>query len=54
MIIMIAIGSDHAGFALKQEVVKYLKEKGIEIKEMGCMTAQAAIIPWLPRKFALK
>ena len=31
---MIAIGSDHGGFALKEEVVKYLKGKGFTINEM--------------------
>lgn len=42
---MIAIGSDHAGFALKQEVVKYLKEKGLDIKEMGCMDGTSCDYP---------
>ena len=26
----IAIGSDHAGFAAKEEVIKFLKEKGYD------------------------
>ena len=33
---IIAIGSDHGGFALKQEIVKYLTEKGIKFKDFGC------------------
>lgn len=32
---MIAIGSDHAGFALKQAIMAHLKEKGIEFKDYG-------------------
>jgi len=31
----IAIGSDHAGFELKKEIIKYLEEEGIEYKDMG-------------------
>ena len=31
----IAIGSDHAGFYLKQDLIKYLEEKNIEVKDMG-------------------
>lgn len=32
---MIAIGSDHGGFDLKQVVIEYFKEKGIEYKDYG-------------------
>ncbi|MFR8927334.1 ribose 5-phosphate isomerase B [Peptoniphilus senegalensis] len=31
----IAIGSDHAGFYLKKDLIKYLEEKNIEVKDMG-------------------
>lgn len=33
---MIAIGSDHAGYALKCEIIKHLEEKGIEFVDCGC------------------
>lgn len=33
---MIAIGSDHGGFDLKEKVKAHLQEKGIEIKDVGC------------------
>ena len=33
---MIAIGSDHAGFDLKEKVKAHLQEKGIEVKDVGC------------------
>ncbi len=31
----ISIGSDHAGFALKQHIIIYLKSKGYDIDDMG-------------------
>jgi ribose 5-phosphate isomerase B len=42
---MIAIGSDHAGFKLKEEVKKYLKEKGIEYKDYGCFSEERTDYP---------
>ncbi len=42
---MIAIGSDHGGFALKQEVMAYLKEKGLEYKDFGTYTAESCDYP---------
>ena len=32
---MIAIGADHGGYKLKEEIKKYLEEKGIEYKDFG-------------------
>lgn len=32
----IAIGSDHAAFQLKQEVMRHLESKGIKFKDFGC------------------
>ncbi len=32
---MIAMGSDHAGYELKQIIIKHLEEKGIEFKDYG-------------------
>ena len=34
---MIAIGSDHGGYRLKEEIKKYLDEKEIEYKDLGCI-----------------
>ena len=31
----IAIGSDHAGFAMKETLKQYLKEKGYDVKDFG-------------------
>ena len=33
---MIAIGSDHGGFDLKEKVKAHLVEKGYEVKDVGC------------------
>ncbi|MBQ7574760.1 MAG: ribose 5-phosphate isomerase B [Clostridia bacterium] len=32
---MLAIGSDHGGFELKNRIVKYLESKGIEVHDFG-------------------
>lgn len=32
---MIGIGSDHGGYALKQEIIQYLEEKGLDYKDYG-------------------
>lgn len=42
---MIAIGSDHGGFALKEEVSKYLKAKGYEVKDVGCYDLSSVDYP---------
>jgi ribose 5-phosphate isomerase B len=41
----ISIGSDHAGFALKEQVKKYLVEKGQEVKDFGCYSEERADYP---------
>lgn len=35
MIIVIAIGSDHAGYKLKADIISHLKSKGYEVKDFG-------------------
>lgn len=42
---MIAIGSDHGGYDLKQVVIGYLKEKGIAYKDFGCMDKNSCDYP---------
>ena len=42
---MLAIGSDHGGFALKQEVMAHLKELGIEYKDFGTYTEDSCDYP---------
>jgi len=35
---VIAIGSDHGGFELKQEIIKHLTKKGIDFEDFGCFS----------------
>ena len=42
---MIALGCDHGGFALKQEVIGYLKEHNLEYKDYGCYDETACDYP---------
>ncbi len=41
----IAIGSDHAGFKLKEEIKKFLEEKGIEVKDFGTHSEERVDYP---------
>ena len=42
---MIALGCDHGGFALKNEIKKHLDELGIEYKDYGTYTEQSCDYP---------
>lgn len=42
---MIAIGSDHGGYDLKEVVIAHLKEKGIDVKDMGCYDKSSCDYP---------
>lgn len=42
---MIAIGSDHGGFALKQAIMKHLKERGEEFFDFGTYTEDSCDYP---------
>ena len=42
---MIAIGSDHGGYALKQEIMEHLKERGLEYKDYGCYEPKSCDYP---------
>ena len=42
---MIAIGSDHGGYALKQEIMAYLKEKQIAFEDFGCYSEESCDYP---------
>lgn len=42
---MIALGSDHGGYALKQEVIKHLLQRGLEYKDFGCYSEESCDYP---------
>lgn len=41
----IAIGSDHAGFELKEVLISYLKTKNIDVVDKGCYSLERADYP---------
>lgn len=41
----IALGSDHAGLNLKNEIIAHLQEKGIELKDFGTYTKDSCDYP---------
>lgn len=47
---MIAIGSDHGGFKLKEEIKKYLDEKKIEFKDFGTVSEQSVDYPEIAKE----
>jgi len=49
---MIAIGCDHGGFELKQEIMKYLEDKGYEYKDFGTYTPDSCDYPVYAKKVA--
>ena len=49
---MIAIGSDHGGFELKQAIMKHLKERGEEFKDFGTYTPDSCDYPVYGRAVA--
>lgn len=42
---MIALGCDHGGYELKQEIKKYLEEKGLAYKDYGCDSTASTDYP---------
>lgn len=42
---MIAIGSDHGGYRLKQEIMCHLEERGIDYKDFGCYDESSCDYP---------
>lgn len=50
---MIAIGCDHGGYELKQEVIKYLKEHNLEYQDFGCDSTEAVDFPMYAKRVAI-
>ena len=49
---MIALGCDHGGYELKQEIIKYLESINLEYKDFGCDSTDAVDYPVYARKVA--
>ncbi|MGB1361092.1 MAG: ribose 5-phosphate isomerase B [Alphaproteobacteria bacterium] len=48
----IVIASDHAGFELKQDIVSYLKEKGMNVIDLGTNSGDSVDYPDYANKLA--
>ncbi len=49
---MIALGSDHGGFELKQEIMAHLEKRGLEYKDFGTYTKDSCDYPVYGRAVA--
>lgn len=49
---MIALGCDHGGYDLKQEVIRYLEENNIPYKDFGCPDKSSCDYPEFGRAAA--
>lgn len=49
---MLAIGCDHGGYELKQEILKYLEKEGFEVKDFGCFSTDAVDYPAIGKAVA--
>lgn len=47
---MIAIGADHGGYKLKEEIKKYLEENNIEYQDFGCDSEASVDYPVYAKK----
>ena len=51
---MIAIGCDHGGYTLKEEIKKYLDENHISYKDIGCMSEEIVDYPNIAANVAME
>lgn len=49
---MIALGSDQAGYELKQVIIKHLEERGLEYRDYGSYSAEPVDYPIYGKKVA--
>lgn len=49
----VAIGSDHAGFKLKEELKAYITSLNIEVKDFGCYSEDSVDYPDIAKEVAL-
>lgn len=44
-LIMIALGCDHGGYGLMQEVIRHLEDRGLEYRNYGCYSEESVDYP---------
>lgn len=49
---MIALGCDHGGYGLMQDVIRHLEERGLEYKNYGCYSEESVDYPVYAKKVA--
>ena len=49
---MVAIGSDHGGFELKELIIKHLEKQGVDVNDMGCYDKSSCDYPLYGRAVA--
>ena len=49
---MLYIGSDHGGYTLKLEIIEHLKNRGIEVTDVGCDSEASCDYPVFAKKVA--
>lgn len=49
---MIAIGSDHGGYELKEKIIRHLQERGIPCQDEGCNSGESVDYPVYGRAVA--
>ena len=49
---MLAIGADHGGYLLKEEVKKYLTQRGVEFYDFGTFSEESVDYPQIAAKVA--
>lgn len=50
----IAIASDHGGFELKEQLIRFLETEGIEVSDLGTYSCESVDYPMFGRSCALK
>jgi ribose 5-phosphate isomerase B len=50
----IAVGADHAGYALKEELKRFLQKKGVEVVDVGTDSTESVDYPEFAGKVAQK
>lgn len=50
----VILGSDHGGYELKNAIVEHLKEKGMDVEDVGCFSKDSCDYPDYAQKVAEK